>query len=107
VFGNRVATVAQSRNDLDAPSTIRFPHRLWFNVRRISVNQYQPRNFAHVEVRKRAHVVAAEGVSHQNEGLAPTLDNLRNFLLAPTQKYSPLSKRCVTPCRSGSAHRRD
>ena len=45
-----------------------FSHRLRFNVIRIGVIQDQPRNLTHVEVRKRPHVVAAKGVSHQNVG---------------------------------------
>jgi hypothetical protein len=45
-----------------------FLHRLWFEVVGIGVIQDQPCNLIHVQVRKRAHVVAAEGVSHQNVG---------------------------------------
>ena len=49
-------------------SMLLFLHRLRFEVVGIGVNQYQPRNLVHVQVRKRAHVVAAEGGSHQNVG---------------------------------------
>ena len=45
-----------------------FSHRLRFEVVGISVNQYQARNLAHVQVGKSAYVVAAKGGSHQNVG---------------------------------------
>ncbi len=47
-----------------------FSHRLRFEVVWISVHQYQSRNLAHEQVRKRAYVVAAKGGAHQNVGSA-------------------------------------
>jgi len=45
-----------------------FSHRLRFKVVGIGVIQYQPRNLVHVQVRKRADVVAAVGARHQDIG---------------------------------------
>jgi len=52
--------------DSSKSSMFLFLHRLRFDVGGIGVIQPQPRNLIHVQVRKGAHVVAAEGASHQN-----------------------------------------
>jgi hypothetical protein len=68
VLGNRVTTIAQVRRDPSESSMCFFSHRLRFKVVGIGVNQYEPRNLVPVQLRKRAHVIAAEGGSHQNVG---------------------------------------
>ena len=47
-----------------------FSHRLRFKVVGIGVNQNEPGNLVHVEVCKRAHIVASEGGPHQDVGPA-------------------------------------
>src|SRR2546421_1155117 len=65
---NQVSTIAQIGGNPSMCSMCLFSHRLRFEIVGISVNHYQPRNLAHVQVGKSAYVVAAKSGSHQNVG---------------------------------------
>ena len=64
MFGNQVSTGAQVRWNPSVSSMCLFLHLLRFEVVGIGVNLDQPRNLIHIQVGKRADVVAAEGAPH-------------------------------------------
>jgi hypothetical protein len=61
-----VPTIAQPGENLNFSPMLVLCHRLRSNIVGIGVIQDQPRNFTHVQIGERPHVVAAKRVTHQN-----------------------------------------